>query len=116
MIFVALVGAAIAALAAYGCTGWVRRWAERGQLLDIPNERSSHARPMPRGGGLAIAGTVLVGTVFWALWQPPQTWLPILAYVAGAGAVATHAAAADSPQPSTRRIACIAGPWKRTLR
>ncbi len=39
----------------------VRRWAERRQILDIPNERSSHTRPTPRGGGLAIVLVVLVG-------------------------------------------------------
>src|SRR3569623_1799681 len=32
----------------------VRRYARR-RLLDIPNTRSSHQRPSPRGGGLAIA-------------------------------------------------------------
>jgi UDP-N-acetylmuramyl pentapeptide phosphotransferase/UDP-N-acetylglucosamine-1-phosphate transferase len=30
----------------------------RRQLLDRPNERSSHVIPTPRGGGIAIAGTV----------------------------------------------------------
>ncbi len=33
----------------------IRGWAERQAILDIPNERSSHTRPIPRGGGLAIA-------------------------------------------------------------
>ena len=36
-------------------TGVVRRYALRRSLLDIPNERSLHNRPTPRGGGLAIA-------------------------------------------------------------
>ncbi len=35
-------------------TGWVRRVALRKQMLDIPNARSSHAEPTPRGGGVAI--------------------------------------------------------------
>src|SRR5271170_3815482 len=30
----------------------------RRQLLDRPNERSSHVIPTPRGGGIAIVGTV----------------------------------------------------------
>jgi Fuc2NAc and GlcNAc transferase len=30
-------------------------------MLDIPNERSSHTRPTPRGGGLGIAIVVLIG-------------------------------------------------------
>ena len=32
----------------------IRRYAEKRQLLDHPNERSSHSLPTPRGGGLAI--------------------------------------------------------------
>ena len=33
------------------------------RLLDVPNERSSHAQPTPRGGGLAITVTHFVGLV-----------------------------------------------------
>ncbi|HLO18333.1 MAG TPA: hypothetical protein VK206_26105, partial [Anaerolineales bacterium] len=33
---------------------YIRRLALRHQILDHPNERSSHSIPMPRGGGLAI--------------------------------------------------------------
>lgn len=43
-------------------TGGVRRYARRA-LLDLPNERSSHSRPTPRGGGLAIVGSFLIGMV-----------------------------------------------------
>jgi UDP-N-acetylmuramyl pentapeptide phosphotransferase/UDP-N-acetylglucosamine-1-phosphate transferase len=39
----------------------VRRWATRRRILDVPNERSSHTRPTPRGGGLAIVAVVLLG-------------------------------------------------------
>lgn len=35
-------------------TGAVRRWALHAQLIDRPNERSSHVVPTPRGGGVAI--------------------------------------------------------------
>ena len=37
----------------------MRRWALR-HLLDIPNERSLHVTPTPRGGGLAVVATVVV--------------------------------------------------------
>ena len=40
----------------------VRRVARR-HILDVPNERSSHKVPTPRGGGLGIAITVLLGAV-----------------------------------------------------
>lgn len=40
-------------------TGRVRRFALKHQLLDIPNRRSSHTVPTPRGGGLGIVATFL---------------------------------------------------------
>ena len=42
----------------------IRRYAERRQLLDHPNERSSHSLPTPRGGGLAIV-LLVTGTAVW---------------------------------------------------
>jgi len=39
------------------------------RLLDIPNERSSHSSPTPRGGGLAIAVTTIGGIVLAAMWN-----------------------------------------------
>jgi Fuc2NAc and GlcNAc transferase len=38
-------------------TYFVKNIAEKKLLMDIPNERSSHNKPTPRGGGLAIAVT-----------------------------------------------------------
>ncbi|HEV7611164.1 MAG TPA: glycosyltransferase family 4 protein [Steroidobacteraceae bacterium] len=40
-------------------TGIVRRLALAHRLLDVPNDRSSHTRPTPRGGGLAMVITLL---------------------------------------------------------
>lgn len=48
------------ALVAYGGVGVVRRWATARGVLDLPGVRSSHERPTPRGGGLAIAAIGLV--------------------------------------------------------
>ena len=45
----------LASAASAALTGLVMRYALRRQLLDVPNERSSHRVPTPRGGGLAIA-------------------------------------------------------------
>ena len=43
------------------------RHADLLNLIDVPNERSSHEHPMPRGGGLAFAGTFICGCLaFWA--------------------------------------------------
>jgi Fuc2NAc and GlcNAc transferase len=45
-------------------TGVVRRYATRWRLLDIPNPRSSHSVPTPRGGGISIV-VVFVLAVLW---------------------------------------------------
>lgn len=42
-------------------------WSRRRNILDIPNERSSHARPTPRGGGLVIVLVSLSFYLFYAL-------------------------------------------------
>ena len=51
-------------LAAFGLTLLVRQFALHKNIIDTPNERSSHTIPTPRGGGLAIVlsfyGAVLV--------------------------------------------------------
>lgn len=41
----------------------VRRYALARSILDLPNERSLHTVPIPRGGGLAIAATFVLGVV-----------------------------------------------------
>ena len=48
---------------AFLLTGVLRRYAVHADLMDIPNDRSSHAVPTPRGGGLAIVVVFLVGLV-----------------------------------------------------
>ena len=42
----------------------VKWFAEKKSLIDIPNERSSHAIPTPRGGGIAIALTWFMGITY----------------------------------------------------
>lgn len=43
-----------------------RRWSLKKKLLDIPNERSSHENPTPRGGGIVI---VFLTLIFYLLYQ-----------------------------------------------
>jgi Fuc2NAc and GlcNAc transferase len=52
--------------ASWVMTGGARRFALKTDLLDHPNDRSSHAVPTPRGGGVAIvvAFTALVAGLF----------------------------------------------------
>ncbi|HXP97000.1 MAG TPA: glycosyltransferase family 4 protein [Telmatospirillum sp.] len=44
-------------------TRWVLTWLLRKQILDHPNERSSHSRPTPRGGGLAVTPAILLAWI-----------------------------------------------------
>ncbi len=46
-------------LASAAMTARVRRYALARAVVDVPNERSLHSTPTPRGGGLAIALVVL---------------------------------------------------------
>jgi UDP-N-acetylmuramyl pentapeptide phosphotransferase/UDP-N-acetylglucosamine-1-phosphate transferase len=58
------------------------------RLLDVPNERSSHTRPTPRGGGLAIVLVTLAGWLAYALATAPGSWRILAAYAVGAGLIA----------------------------
>lgn len=44
----------LAGAASWVLTGFLRQYALAKSLIDIPNERSSHSVPTPRGGGVAI--------------------------------------------------------------
>ncbi len=79
MFWVALL---CALLLAHLLTGWLRRYALTRLMLDIPNQRSSHTVPTPRGGGVAIVLVVLAvlpllkvfnlldDSLFWAMMMP----------------------------------------------
>ena len=57
-----------ALLASVLITGLARRYAIRSQLLDHPNDRSSHTRAMPRGGGIGIVLVALLSAaVLWMI-------------------------------------------------
>lgn len=55
-------------------TSLVRSRALHKSILDIPNERSSHQEPTPRGGGIAIAFIFTLTVVFlgWKNFIPPN--------------------------------------------
>ena len=50
------------------------RWAVRNAVLDVPNARSSHTTPTPRGGGLAIVVVALGGAVGASGGAPDGPW------------------------------------------
>jgi UDP-N-acetylmuramyl pentapeptide phosphotransferase/UDP-N-acetylglucosamine-1-phosphate transferase len=79
--FFAFLGALALNLVA---TPWLIRELRDRSLLDIPNARSSHDQPVPRGGGIAIVSTWLLGMCStWALRYP----LPALGIMAPDGFV-----------------------------
>jgi Fuc2NAc and GlcNAc transferase len=58
----------VATLVAAALTNFLRSHALRVGMMDVPNERSSHLTPTPRGGGLGfvlvtLSGTALIGAL-----------------------------------------------------
>ena len=59
-----------AAAASFGGTRLVLNELQRRAILDRPNQRSSHDRPIPRGGGIAVMAVILICWVAPALASP----------------------------------------------
>lgn len=51
---------AIVFTCSYFLTALIKKYAEKKQIIDLPNERSSHIVPTPRGGGISFAFTFLM--------------------------------------------------------
>lgn len=68
---VGIIVFAVVFFVSYFGVGAFRRWGLRRQLLDIPNERSSHTEPIPHGAGLVIVIICLL------------TYIPISVFVSG---------------------------------
>ncbi|HEX8737901.1 MAG TPA: glycosyltransferase family 4 protein [Pyrinomonadaceae bacterium] len=69
----------------YFGVGVFRRWSVRREILDVPNERSSHTVPTPRGGGLVI---VLVCLLFYTIYAGFTVRRFSFAYLGGAVLIA----------------------------
>lgn len=82
-----LCAAILTFLFAWVATGVVRRHALRNAILDIPNVRSSHATPTPRGGGLAIV-TAFLGALVLLVSAGMLQFNVAVVLFAGGGAVA----------------------------
>ncbi|MGH8601223.1 MAG: MraY family glycosyltransferase [Gammaproteobacteria bacterium] len=82
-------------------TGALRRYALASSLLDIPNARSSHSVPTPRGGGVAIVLSFLAAlpllaltdllawSVMWAL-LGAGAWIAVVGFLDDHGHVAAR--------------------------
>jgi Fuc2NAc and GlcNAc transferase len=91
----------LAFIAAAAVTPLVRDFVAARGLLDIPNQRSSHTRATPRGGGIGIVASVTVALVVLALMGGLQRGL-FLALVVGGGAVAAVGFLDDRQKVSAR--------------
>jgi len=67
----AACAALAAAILSVLATGLVLGYLRRRQILDRPNERSSHTLPTPRGGGLGVVPAVLLCWAWLALGPGP---------------------------------------------
>lgn len=78
--------------ASYVSVGIFRRWSSKNRLLDIPNERSSHDTPVPRGAGVVIVIVSLAAYGLISYFYPAFfSW----GYLAGALLVASISALDD---------------------
>jgi UDP-N-acetylmuramyl pentapeptide phosphotransferase/UDP-N-acetylglucosamine-1-phosphate transferase len=76
-------------ISSYLAVAGLRWWAEQREILDIPNGRSSHTHPTPRGGGLAIVLLTLTGWLLYTFSSTELSWLAIFTYTIGAALIAT---------------------------
>lgn len=84
-------------------TGLIRAHAPSLGLIDVPNERSSHTIPKPRGGGLAFVAAFLLGMA--ALLALDTISLRLFAAVAGSGLLVAAVGWIDDRKglPASRR-------------
>lgn len=75
----------VVALLSFGLTAALRRYALARSIIDIPNARSSHSKPTPRGGGVSIVLAFLVSLP--VLWWEPAISSDVLLAAGGAGAL-----------------------------
>ncbi|MDH3530746.1 MAG: glycosyl transferase, partial [Acidobacteriota bacterium] len=54
-------------LVSYLLVGGFRMWSEAREIVDVPNERSSHERPTPVGAGLVIVALTLFSLAAWEI-------------------------------------------------
>lgn len=69
--------------------GWLAQWLRRRGVVDVPGERSSHATPTPRGGGIAVLAGTAAGLLLLRLAAgmalPPGPVLAAVGLIALAG-------------------------------
>jgi Fuc2NAc and GlcNAc transferase len=87
---------------AFVLTALVRKQAVAHGVFDIPNDRSSHRVPTPRGGGIAIALSTLAASIF-LLWRGALD-LQLFLALTGGGIVVAFVGYLDDRRPLSARI------------
>lgn len=64
-----MVATALTSVVGLGVLVW---WLRRRNIMDVPNHRSSHAVPTPRGGGLAFIPVIVAGMAAVAFYERPH--------------------------------------------
>lgn len=67
-------------VATFLLTAYMRHYALKKNIIDRPNERSSHSIPTPRGGGVAVVASYLIGLAILVFYNflPMQTGLTLI--------------------------------------
>jgi UDP-N-acetylmuramyl pentapeptide phosphotransferase/UDP-N-acetylglucosamine-1-phosphate transferase len=84
---IAALGSMTIGLSYFGVLGY-SKWAAKENILDVPNERSSHTEPIPRGGGLVIVILTLSGLLLYQVLGGGGPWKVVLSFMAGACLIA----------------------------
>ncbi|GAC1543788.1 MAG: glycosyltransferase family 4 protein [Herpetosiphon sp.] len=87
---------------AYWGTGWLCRTLKTRNRFDMPNERSSHSIPTPRGGGALIVSITLLGLIALETINPQPAWSRLLYFVCGAIIIAGTSLRDDFESVSNR--------------
>ncbi len=85
-------------------TGFVRHYALLCKVIDIPNHRSSHTIPTPRGGGVAFVFLFLMGLVYLGYCGEVSFLEALGLFVAGAGVGALGLIDDRRPIPAKWRL------------
>ncbi|MGY8958072.1 MAG: MraY family glycosyltransferase [Alphaproteobacteria bacterium] len=96
----------IAFIGAIACVGFLIPILRRRAIMDLPNDRSSHTTPTPRGGGAAVTLVILL---VWA-WRAVETgdsWSPAILAAALGLAVVSWVDDLRSLSPLTRLAAQV---------
>src|SRR5688572_33119285 len=97
-----------AALAAWSLCFPILDQLRKRQLLDRPNERSSHTTPTPRGGGIAIVLVALAGLAILALQYSSPVFVALCGCIVALGGISFLDDIRELPARLRFGVQCVA--------